>query len=71
MLSAETYAANYWHDDFDGRYYYHARSTNVCKTDALIREYHELDTMDCGDEEAIYRRMNAIRKELKRRGVEI
>lgn len=71
MLSAETYKANYFHDEFDdGRFYYHARSANVCETNALIREYQELDTLDF-DTEAVFRRMRNIRNELKRRGVEI
>lgn len=71
MLSEETYKANYFQDEFDGRYFYKARSTNVCKTDALIREYHELDSHNGGDEEWMFRRMHFIERELNRRGIKL
>ena len=70
MLSKETYKANYYHDEADGRVYYHARSANVCKTSALIREYNELDT-EGYDTRELYARMRNIKRELKRRGVEV
>lgn len=69
MLSEETYRANYYQvESDDGRYfYYKAKSTNICATPALIREYHELDTFEFSDEE-MYRRMHNIERELNRRG---
>lgn len=70
MLSEETYKANYYEVEVDGRYrYYKARSANVCDTAALIREYNELDTHEGGDEEWMFRRMRCIEEELKERGV--
>lgn len=72
MLSEETYRANYFQVEIDGRYsIYKAHSTNACKTDALIREYHELDYHDGGDEEWMFRRMHSIERELNRRGVKL
>ena len=70
MLSEKTYKANYYHDEADGRVYYHARSANVCETYALIREYNELDTL-IPDTEELWVRMRNIKRELKRRGVEV
>ena len=74
MLSEATYKANYWHGEDWGNPRCIAMSARLCKTAPLLREYRELDRMwedGEGDEQAIEWRMSEIRRELRRRGVEV
>ena len=67
MISEKTYKENYWRSDLVGDIKYIAKPAKVCKTENLVREYFELESMwenGIGDEEVIEKRMNEIDKEM-------
>lgn len=73
ILSKKVLNANYlWGDcEMWGDCEYIAKPASMCKTESLSREYFELENAwesGLGDDEAIEKRMEEIRKELSKRG---
>lgn len=76
MLSETTLKSNYYPSEYweCTNFRWIAKDVSLCDTAHLIRECRELNVMwesGIGDDDAIERRMMRIKKELKKRGLEV